>query len=206
MQITDYNIILASGSPRRKELLAGLGLTFEVRLLDGIDESYPAGHSGQEIAQYISRQKAKAYQATMQPSELIITADTIVYLDGQVLGKPRDEEDAHRMLRQLSGKTHEVITGVTLLTASQMHTFSSTSHVTFAQLSDEEIDYYVTHYHPTDKAGAYGIQEWIGFVGVERIEGSYFNVMGLPVQRLYKELRSLVSPTEEASPTNPENK
>lgn len=187
----NYKYVLASGSPRRKELLAGLGIEFEVRLLDGIDESYPEELSGEEIACHISRQKAMAYRDTMAQDELIITADTIVYLDGKVLGKPKDEVEAHKMLRDLSGKTHQVITGVTLLTHQQTKTFASVSSVTFAQLSDEEIDYYVTHYHPTDKAGAYGIQEWIGFVGVERIEGSYFNVMGLPVQRLYTELKAM---------------
>jgi len=182
--------ILASGSPRRKELLAGLGIEFEVRLFPGIDESYPEELTGEEIAMHISRSKAEPYKASMADDELIITADTIVYLDGEVLGKPKDEADAHRMLRDLSGKTHQVITGVTLLTQVKQHTFASVSQVTFSELTDEEIDYYVTHYHPTDKAGAYGIQEWIGYVGVTRIEGSYFNVMGLPVQRLYTELKN----------------
>ena len=181
--------ILASGSPRRKELLAGLGLEFEIRLMEGIDESYPEGLGGEDIAQHIAAQKAEAYRATLGEDELIITADTIVFLDGQVLGKPKDEKDACRMLRALSGRTHQVITGVTLLSQQKTVTFASVSHVTFATLTEEEITHYVTHYHPTDKAGAYGIQEWIGFIGVERIEGSYFNVMGLPVQRLYTELK-----------------
>lgn len=184
--------ILASGSPRRKELLSGLGIEFEVRLLDGIDESYPEGLSGEEIAKHISQQKANAYVPTMSDDELIITADTIVYLDGKVLGKPKDENKAHTMLRELSGKTHQVITGVTLLTKKCSTTFASVSDVKFANLTDEEIDYYISNYHPTDKAGAYGIQEWIGFVGVERIVGSYFNVMGLPVQRLYTELKKFL--------------
>lgn len=188
----NYKYVLASGSPRRKELLAGLGIDFEVRLLDGIDESYPDGLTGEQIAQHISRQKAEAYRATLASDELVITADTIVYLDGQVLGKPKDEADACRMLRSLSGKTHQVITGVTLLTQQQTHSFASVSQVTFAQLTDHEILHYVEHYHPLDKAGAYGIQEWIGFIGVERIEGSYFNVMGLPVQRLYTELKNII--------------
>lgn len=184
-------IVLASGSPRRKELLAGLGLEFEVRLLQGIDESYPEGLSGEEIAMHIASQKAEAYRPTLTADEMVITADTIVYLKGRVLGKPKDEAEAHQMLRDLSGKTHQVITGVTILTQQTTKTFASVSSVTFANLSDEEIDHYVTHYHPTDKAGAYGIQEWIGFIGVERIEGSYFNVMGLPVQRLYTELKGI---------------
>lgn len=189
--VKDHKIVLASGSPRRKELLAGLGYDFEVRLLNSIDESYPEGLSGEEIAQHIASKKAEAYRPTMAENELIITADTIVYLDGEVLGKPKDETEARRMLRMLSGKTHQVITGVTLLTAQQTRTFASVSDVTFAHLSDEEINYYVSHYHPTDKAGAYGIQEWIGFIGVERIEGSYFNVMGLPVQKLYSEMKKI---------------
>ncbi len=187
----NYKYILASGSPRRRELLAGLGIDFEVRLLDGIDESYPDGLSGEQIAEHISRQKAEAYRPTLGSDELVITADTIVYLDGEVLGKPKDEADACQMLRNLSGKTHEVITGVTLLTQQQMRSFASVSRVSFAQLTEEEIQHYVTHYRPLDKAGAYGIQEWIGFIGVERIEGSYFNVMGLPVQRLYTELKKI---------------
>lgn len=185
------NIILASNSPRRKELLSGLGLTYEVRTLPGIDESYPDTLQGEEIALYISAQKAAAYLSTLQNDELLITADTIVCLDGKVLGKPIDETDAARMLRTLSGKTHQVITGVTLATTTAKRSFASVSEVTFAALTEDEIQYYITHYRPLDKAGAYGIQEWIGFIGVERIEGSYFNVMGLPVQRLYRELKEM---------------
>ena len=189
----NYNIILASGSPRRKELLAGLGYDFEIRLLPGIDESYPDGLSGEEIAMHIAKGKAAPYRDSMADDELIITADTIVYLDGQVLGKPKDEGEACQMLRNLAGKTHQVITGVTILTNTKEKTFASVSQVTFAELTDEEINHYVSHFHPTDKAGAYGIQEWIGFVGVTRIEGSYFNVMGLPVQRLYTELKQFLT-------------
>ena len=184
-----YKIVLASGSPRRKELLAGLGLQFEIRLLPDIDESYPEGLSGEAIACAISKKKAAAYRPTLAPDELIITADTIVYLDGEVLGKPHDEAEAHKMLRKLSGRTHQVITGVTLLTKDLEHTFDCVSNVTFANLTDKEIDYYIENYKPSDKAGAYGIQEWIGYIGVESIEGSYFNVMGLPVQRLYQTLK-----------------
>lgn len=186
-----YRLVLASNSPRRKELLAGLDVDYEVRVLPGIDESYPDGLSGEEIPQYISRKKAKAYEAIMQPDELIITADTIVWTDGKVLGKPKDEAEAKDMLRRLSGRTHQVITGVTLVTAGKKKTFATVSEVTFDELSDEEIAYYVAHYRPLDKAGAYGIQEWIGYVGVSSLSGSYFNVMGLPVQRLYKELKTL---------------
>lgn len=188
----DYHIILASNSPRRRELLSGLGLDYEVRTLPGIDESYPDTLQGEEIPVYISSQKASAYLDALKDNELLITADTIVWLDGRVLGKPADEEEARRMLRDLSGKTHQVITGVTLATTTFQKSFASVSQVTFATLTEEEISYYVNHYHPMDKAGSYGVQEWIGFIGVERIEGSYFNVMGLPVQRLYKELKKLV--------------
>lgn len=187
-----YHIILASNSPRRKELLAGLDLDYEVRIIPDIDESYPETLPGDEIPQYISLKKAKAYEATMRPDELIITADTIVWSDGRVLGKPCDEQDARDMLKALSGKTHKVITGVTLMTAARKKTFAVVSEVTFDALTDEEIAYYVSRYRPMDKAGAYGIQEWIGYVGVSSLHGSYFNVMGLPVQRLYKELKTLI--------------
>lgn len=185
------NLILASNSPRRKELLAGLGYPYEVRVLSDIDESYPADLRGSDVAAYISRAKANAYAQAMADDELIITADTIVCLDEQVLGKPADEAEAITMLRSLSGCTHQVYTGVTLTTKSEQRSFVSRSDVTFTALTDEEIQHYVTHYRPMDKAGAYGIQEWIGYIGVERIEGSYFNVMGLPVQRLYTELKQL---------------
>lgn len=180
-------ITLASNSPRRCELLKGLGIPFQVRVQKGIDESYPDGLSAAEIPVHISRQKATAYD--LLDEELLITADTIVYLEGEVLGKPKDAEDACRMLQKLSGKTHQVVTGVTLRSASLLHSFSCTTNVTFATLSSEEILHYVQTYKPFDKAGAYGIQEWIGYVGVTHLEGSYFNVMGLPVQRLYTELK-----------------
>ena len=186
-----YHIILASNSPRRRELLAGLGVTFEVRTLPGVDESYPDSLKGEDIPLYISREKAAAYRELMADDELVITADTIVWLDGRVLGKPKDEADACRMLHALSGRVHEVMTGVTLTTRSLQRSFAVTSRVEFATLTEEEIDYYVEHYRPLDKAGAYGVQEWIGFIGVRSLEGSYFNVMGLPVQRLYQELKKL---------------
>lgn len=186
-----YHIILASNSPRRRELLSGLGVDYEVRALPGVDESYPDTLSGEDIPVYISREKAAAYLPSIAPDELIITADTIVWLDGRVLGKPADEADACRMLRELSGRTHQVITGVTLSTAAFQKSFAVTSEVEFAPLTEEEITYYVDHYRPLDKAGAYGVQEWIGFIGVRRLSGSYFNVMGLPIQRLYQELKEL---------------
>ena len=191
--VEGYNVILASNSPRRKELLGGLGIDFEVRTLQDIDESYPDTLRGEEIPIFISGKKAEAYQRTMGADELIITADTIVYDNGAVLGKPKDREEAIRMLRQLSGHAHEVITGVSIVTKQKTVQFASTSKVFFASLTDEEIAYYVDHYKPFDKAGAYGIQEWIGYVAVTRIEGSYFNVMGLPIQRLYTELKQFTN-------------
>ena len=186
-----YKVILASNSPRRKELLSGLGVDYEVKTLPDVDESYPDGLSGEEIAKHIARGKAEAYRSLIQADELVITADTIVWLDGTVMGKPKDEEEAKDMLMRLSGKTHQVITGVCLTTASTQKTFATVTDVTFATLTDEEVDYYVTRYQPMDKAGSYGVQEWIGFVGVENLSGSYFNVMGLPIQRLYTELKKL---------------
>ena len=185
-------LILASNSPRRRELLAGLGYPYEVRVLDGIDESYPETLRGSEVAAYISRAKAEAYRKQVADDEVIITADTIVCLDDKVLGKPADEAQAVAMLRSLSGRVHQVYTGVTIVTSTGNSTFVSRTDVTFAVLTEEEIQYYVARFHPMDKAGSYGIQEWIGYVGVERIEGSYFNVMGLPVQRLYTELKNIL--------------
>ena len=189
--LNKYRIVLASNSPRRKELLSGLGIRYEVKTLPDIDESYPEGLDGMEIPAFIARSKADAYRSVMQADELIITADTIVWLDGKVMGKPRDAEEARKMLRALSGQTHQVITGVCLTTPVYQKAFATMTDVTFATLSEEEIAYYVDCYSPMDKAGSYGIQEWIGFIGVESISGSYFNVMGLPIQRLYTELKKL---------------
>lgn len=186
--LTKYRIILASNSPRRKELLAGLGVTYEVRTLPDVDESYPEDLQGGDIPLYISREKADAYRPALKSDELMITADTIVWLDGSVLGKPANRLEAIDMLQRLSGHTHEVFTGVSLTTCQWQRSFVVGTRVTFATLTDDEIVHYVDTCHPFDKAGAYGVQEWIGYIGVERIEGSYFNVMGLPVQRLYKEL------------------
>ena len=185
-----YKIILASNSPRRKELLAGIDIPFEVRVIDGIDESYPDTLPTKDIAEYISKKKSAAYRQTMAGDELVITADTIVVLGSQVMGKPKDADEACSMLRQLSGQTHQVITGVTLTTTERQISFSVETDVTFKVLSDEEIEYYVSHYRPFDKAGAYGIQEWIGHIGVTGMSGSYFNVMGLPVQRIYEALKT----------------
>ena len=192
--VEGYRVILASNSPRRKELLGGLGIDFEVRTLQDIDESYPDTLKGEEIPMYISGKKAEAYKRTMADDEMIITADTIVYDNGQVLGKPKERGEAMQMLRELSGHAHEVITGVSIVTKEKTTQFASTSKVTFVALTDDEIASYVDTYKPYDKAGAYGIQEWIGYVAVTRIEGSYFNVMGLPIQRLYTELKQFSSP------------
>lgn len=184
-----YKVTLGSQSPRRKELLKGLDIDFTVHLLPGIEESYPAGMQAEEIPLYLAHQKAAAYRETMADNELLITADTIVWTFDRVLGKPKDAAEAVDMLQRLSGKRHEVITGVCLTTKGCNRGFAVTSTVHFAPLTDEEIRYYVDRYRPFDKAGAYGIQEWIGYVGVESIEGSFYNVMGLPVQRLYHELK-----------------
>ena len=188
MKDLKYKLILASNSPRRKELLAGLGVPFEVRVLQDIDEHYPESLPVNEVARYIAKEKADAYRRIVAPDELIITADTVVIVGDEILGKPVDEADAVRMLKLLSGRTHQVTTGVCLLTAEKERCFDVTTDVTFKALTDEEIHYYVDRYRPFDKAGAYGIQEWIGYIGVTGLHGSYYNVMGLPVQRIYQEL------------------
>lgn len=186
-----YSVVLASNSPRRKELMSGLGINYVVKTLPDVDESYPEELKGEAIPLFIAREKADAYRSMIAPDELLITADTIVWLDDRALGKPLDREEAIRMLQALSGKTHQVITGVCLTTREWQRSFTSTTEVRFANLTDEEIEYYVDTYSPMDKAGSYGVQEWIGFVGVESISGSYFNVMGLPIQKLYGELKKL---------------
>ncbi|MBR4709944.1 MAG: septum formation protein Maf [Bacteroidaceae bacterium] len=190
-------LILASNSPRRKQLLAGLDLPFEVRVKDGIDETYPEDLPAEEVPVWISRRKAEAYD--IADGEVLITADTVVAVEGRILGKPSTPEEAKEMLRSLSGRTHHVITGVTLRVrrterggTDDYCSFNAVTEVTFTTLSEEQIDYYVTTYKPMDKAGAYGIQEWIGYVGVTGIRGSYYNVMGLPVQRLSQALADFV--------------
>lgn len=184
----NYNIILASQSPRRLELLQGLNIPFEVQSID-VDESYPSQLVGVDIPMYLAEKKADAFMEKMNDNTLLITADTIVWHEGDVFGKPTDKADATRMLKSLSGKTHQVITGVCISTVNRRKTFHVISEVRFSRLSPEEIEYYLQNFQPYDKAGAYGVQEWIGYIGVEYIEGSYFNVMGLPVQRLYTELK-----------------
>lgn len=200
-----YKIILASNSPRRRELLAGLDVNFEVKVLNGIDESYPDDLDAYQVAEFIAQKKAEAYRSLLNEEEfsaeesLILTADTVVIAPaadeqndqegkGIILGKPKTADDAVRMLRMLSGKTHHVVTGVCLTTKDGQRHFSVTTEVSFKELTDWEINYYISHYKPFDKAGAYGIQEWIGYIGCTGLNGSYFNVMGLPVQRIYEEM------------------
>lgn len=200
-----YKIFLASNSPRRRELLAGLDVNFEVKVLNGIDESYPDDLDAYHVAEFIAQKKAEAYRSLLNEEEssaeekLILTADTVVIAPaaneqndqegkGIILGKPKTADDAVRMLRMLSGKTHHVVTGVCLTTKEEQRHFSVTTEVSFKELTDWEINYYISHYKPFDKAGAYGIQEWIGYIGCTGLNGSYFNVMGLPVQRIYEEM------------------
>lgn len=184
-----YRIVLGSNSPRRKELLAGLDLEFDVEVIPGIDESYPDTLSAEDIPLYIACKKAEAYIEKMSDDELLITADTIVATYDRVLGKPANRDEAIEILSYLSGHVHEVVTGVCLSTKKKKVSFSVASAVCFAKLEEEDIIYYVDKYRPFDKAGSYGIQEWIGYIGVEAINGSFYNVMGLPVQRLYQELK-----------------
>ncbi len=187
--LSSYNIILASQSPRRQELLAGLDVPFTVRVVPDLEEVYPDTLSGDEVALYLAKHKASAYEHLLDDNTLVITADTIVWCDGHVLEKPVDEADAKRMLGHLSDKTHTVFTGVCLQSKEKQVAFSVSTEVRFAKLTAEEIEYYVGKYRPMDKAGSYGVQEWIGYVAVESINGSFYNVMGLPVQRLYAELK-----------------
>ncbi|MFP3764985.1 Maf-like protein [Prevotella intermedia] len=188
MSFKDYHIILASNSPRRKELLRGLDIAFDVRVQPDIAEDYPANTAPADVAAYISREKANAYKDTIAENELIITADTVVIVGNEILGKPHDDAEAKEMLHKISGRKHQVVTGVCLTTMEKQRCFSVSTDVTFKNLKEEEIDYYIETYSPLDKAGAYGIQEWIGYIGVTALEGSYFNVMGLPVQRIWEEL------------------
>lgn len=202
-----YKIILASNSPRRRELLAGLDVNFEVKVLRGIDESYPEDLDAYDVAEYIAQKKADAYRSLLNGDEasddlLILTADTVVIAPaadeqndqegkGIILGKPQNADDAVRMLKMLSGKTHHVVTGVCLTTKKEQRKFSVCTEVSFKEFEEWELNYYITHYKPFDKAGAYGIQEWIGYIGCTGLKGSYFNVMGLPVQRIYDEMLKL---------------
>jgi septum formation protein len=187
--LKDYKIILASKSPRRKQLLEGLNLPFEVVVCE-VDEVFPEELTMEEIPLYLAKLKAEPFLKEQEDKVLVITADTIVWIDGEVLGKPVDHQHAVEMLKKLSGKRHVVVTGVCLTSGKKQVAFSSLTDVYFKELSGEEIEYYLELYHPYDKAGSYGVQEWIGYIAIDRIEGSYFNVMGLPVGRLYEELKN----------------
>ncbi len=187
----DKDIWLVSHSPRRIQLLSEMGLTFRTAEAH-VDEVYPDGLSAEEIPVYLSRLKADYARCPMTPNTLVITADTIVAVDNQVLGKPASLDEARLMLHILSGRTHQVVTGVTLRTSNMTYSFAETTHVTFISLSDADIDFYVTSYQPLDKAGAYGVQEWIGMIGVSAIEGCFYNVMGLPMSRLYSEMKRVL--------------
>lgn len=189
MKLNDYKLILASNSPRRKELLSGLDVEYDTRVISDVDETFPETIPLEEVAVYLAEKKASAYISELKHKELLITADTVVLIDNIILGKPANEEESAKMLRALSDRTHKVITGVSLTSSEKQVSFSDISLVTFGNLIDEEVDYYVSKYKPFDKAGAYGIQEWIGYIAVEKIKGSYYNVMGLPVFKLFKELK-----------------
>lgn len=186
----DYNYILASKSPRRQQLLKSLGIPFVVKTHE-IEENYPKELSKEEIPVYLAKLKSEPVKSELKENDLLITADTIVWLDGKVLGKPANGDEAKTMLKELSGKEHQVISGVCLTSLNKQISFYSLSNVQFKQLADNEIDYYIAHYNPFDKAGSYGIQDWIGIIGITRINGSFYNVMGLPIQKLYEEILNM---------------
>ena len=191
-RLKDYRLILASASPRRRELLAACDIDFVLADKFECEECYPADLAADKVAEYLSQLKSNAYPHTLAEGDILLTADTVVIAGGEILGKPKDSADAERMLKLLSGATHKVVTGVTLRTTKQTISFSAESLVLFRTLEAEEISYYIEKYRPLDKAGAYGIQEWIGYIGIEGIEGSFYYVMGLPVQRLYSALKELI--------------
>lgn len=192
-KLQPYRLLLASQSPRRRELIAGSGIPFTLTAKYDCEECYPATLATEEVPAYLSRLKSEAYPEALAENDVLLTADTVVILEGEVLGKPKDRADAILMLGRLAGNRHTVITGVTLRTATRTETFSARSDVWFRPLTEEEITYYVDTCKPFDKAGSYGIQEWIGYVGIERIDGSFYNVMGLPIQRLYLELEKFIN-------------
>jgi len=191
--IDQYRIILASQSPRRQHLLKEIGLDYELKLKEFVDESYPDNLVKEEIPLFIAKKKASVFNSELKPNEILITADTIVWLNGKVLQKPTDFDDAIRILKEISGNCHHVYTGVCLKTCNRETCFSACTDVYFKKLSDQEINYYIHQFKPFDKAGAYGIQEWIGYIGVEKINGSFFNVMGLPIQKLYTALNDFIN-------------
>ncbi|MFC2152624.1 Maf family nucleotide pyrophosphatase [Bacteroidota bacterium] len=191
--IDDYKIILASQSPRRHYLLKEIGIEFEIKLKEFVDESYPEHLEKEQIPLYIAQKKASVFDDELHENEILITADTIVWLNDKVVQKPKDQEDAIKILKELSGKCHQVYTGVCIKSSLKEFAFTACTDVYFKKLTYAEIDYYIQHYQPMDKAGAYGIQEWIGYIGVEKINGSFFNVMGLPIQKLYTEIDDFIN-------------
>lgn len=192
-RLKNYRLLLASQSPRRRELLTGSGLPYETAPKYECKECYPSGLVAEKVPAYLSKCKSQNYPTPLADKDILLTADTVVVLDGCALGKPHDRDEAIEMLHRLSGRTHTVVTGVTLRTTTRIHTFSTHSDVKFRPLTDEEIIYYVDTYRPFDKAGAYGVQEWIGYTAIECIEGSFYNVMGLPIQRVYSELEKFLN-------------
>ena len=191
LDLKGYNLVLASQSPRRRELLKGLDLEFTTCSVDA-DESFPAELKGADAVQYICKAKADAYKPQLNDNTIAITADTVVILDDKIIGKPKSYEEAFSMIQSLSGRVHEVITAVCIFSKEKCAEFYSSTEVHFSEIADEEIEYYINKYKPFDKAGSYGVQEWIGYIGIEKIVGSYFNVMGLPVKRLYDELKTFI--------------
>lgn len=194
-KLKSYTLILASQSPRRRELLTGSGLEYQLAAKYQVEELFPSDMPLYQVAEYLSQLKSEGYPERLGEGDILLTADTVVIVGSEILGKPHSHEEACQMLRKLSGATHTVVTGVTLRTATRRHSFSAESAVRFRTLTDEEICYYVDNFRPFDKAGSYGIQEWIGYVAIEGIEGSFYNVMGLPIQRLYVELDEFINKT-----------
>ena len=192
-KLQPYRLLLASQSPRRRELIAGSRIPFTLTEKYACEEHYPATLAAEEVPAYLSRLKSESYPTPLAENDILLTADTVVLLEGEVLGKPKARAAALRLVARLAGNRHTVVTGVTLRTSNRIETFSAESDVWFRPLSEEEIAYYVDTYRPYDKAGSYGIQEWIGYVGIERIDGSFYNVMGLPIQRLYVELEKFIN-------------
>lgn len=191
LDLKGYKLVLASQSPRRRELLKGLDVEFTTCSVDA-DESFPAELKGADAVQYICKAKADAYKPQLNENTIAITADTVVILDNKIIGKPKSYEEAFSMIRSLSGRVHEVITAVCIFSKEKCEEFYASTEVHFSEITDEEIEYYINKYKPFDKAGSYGVQEWIGYIGIEKIVGSYFNVMGLPIKRLYDELKTFI--------------
>lgn len=191
-KLKSHRLLLASQSPRRRELISGAGLPYELAAKYDCEEVYPAEMPSEEVPLYLSRLKSDAYPHQLSPGDILLTADTVVICGDELLGKPSDRDDAVRMLRMLSGNSHTVITGVTLRSTERVHTFAARSEVSFRELTNEEINYYLDNYRPYDKAGSYGIQEWIGYAAIEKIDGSFYNVMGLPIQKVYTEMDKFI--------------